>query len=147
MSNLFDTYIPKFIVDINRANDDITFVSTSYFAPDGDVYLLDKRTVNISVIQTTQSLQELQPEVSTKYPFKIVMPLDVDGANLLQVPTLEGAPTASQHYYAPVWFERYTPDVVNLIDRNFTELDIDTFSSTAGGDVTPILLEETIDGQ
>jgi hypothetical protein len=122
MSNLFNTYIPKFIVDLNRPSGDITFVSTSYFAPDGDVYLLDKRTVNTSVIQTQQSIQELVPDVSTQYPFKIVIPLDVDGSNILQVPSLAGIPTASQHYYAPMWFERYNTQVINLLDKNFTEL-------------------------
>lgn len=136
IDRIFNAYIPKFIVDLDRANDDVRFVSTSYFAPDGDVYILDKRTVNPSVIQTTQSLEELQPEVSIKYPFKIVMPLDADGASVLQVPTIDTVPTASQHYYAPMLFERYTPDIVNLVDKNFVELTLDEFLSEAGSDIS-----------
>jgi hypothetical protein len=125
-TNIFNNYIPKFVVELNRANEDIRFVSTSYFDQNGDVYVLDARTVNPSVIQTTQSLQELRPEISTTFPFKIVLPLDFDSANILQVPSIEGVPTASQHYYAPIYFERYTPDILQLIDRTFTELDVET---------------------
>lgn len=124
IDKIFSAYIPKFIVDLDRANEDVRFVSTSYFAPDGsgDVFILDKRTVRSSALQTTQSLQELQPDVSDKYPFKIVTPLDVDGATIIQVPTIEGVPTASQHYYAPMFFERYNQEVVNRIDKSFKEL-------------------------
>jgi hypothetical protein len=120
--NIFTNYISKFIVELNRDNDDITFVSTSYFDTNGDVYVLDKRTVNPAIIQTTQSLQELQPEVSETFPFKVVVPLDPDGVNVLQVPTVETVPTASQHYYAPIYFERYNPDVINRIEKSFVEL-------------------------
>jgi hypothetical protein len=94
VNNLFNNYIPKFIVELNRANEDIRFVSTSYFDVNGDVYEFDARTINPLIIQTTQSLQEIRPEVSTTFPFKIVIPLDVDGANVLQVPTTFGPPTA-----------------------------------------------------
>jgi hypothetical protein len=120
--NIFTNYISKFIVELNRNNEDITFVSTSYFDTNGDVYILDKRAVNPVIIQTTQSLQELQPEVSAVYPFKIVVPLDPDGVNVLQIPTFETIPSASQHYYAPTYFERYNPDVLNRIEKSFTEL-------------------------
>jgi len=120
--NLFTNYIPKFIVELNRSNEDITFVSTSYFDANGDVYILDKRAVNPTIIQTTQSLQELQPEVSEVYPFKIVVPLDPDNVNVLRIPTAESTPTASQHYYAPIYFERYNPEVLTRIEKSFTEL-------------------------
>lgn len=134
-NNLFSNYIPKFVVELNRANEDVRFVSTSYFDANGDVYEFDARTINPLIIQTTQSLQELRPEVSTTFPFKIVIPLDVDGANVLQVPTAFGPPTASQHYYAPIYFERYTPDIIRLIDKNFTEL-----FTTDEGEVTDDVL-------
>jgi hypothetical protein len=124
VNNIFNNYIPKFIVELDRANEDIRFVSTSYFDATGDVYELDVRTINPIVIQTTQSIEELRPDVSTTFPFKIVLPLDIDGANILLVPTVNNAPTASQHYYTPIYFERYTPEIIRLIDKNFTELEI-----------------------
>lgn len=122
MTDILKSYIPKFIVDLNRNNDDVITVSTQYFSPEGDVYVLDKRTVSPSVIQTTQSLAELQPEVSTVYPFKIVPPKDVDGATIILTPSIETFPTASQNYYTPIYFERYNQTVVALIDKEFTEL-------------------------
>ncbi len=131
MSNIFDSYIPKFVVNLNKTNDDILFVSTSYFSPEGDIYQLDKRTVSPNVIQTTQSLNELVPDVSDSYPFKIVTPIEEDGSTLILSPAVDADPTASQHYYAPIYFERYIPEVLNSLERNFTELS----------DVEPILSE------
>lgn len=122
MINILQSYISKFLVDINRNNDDIIKVETEYFSPEGDVYVLDRRTVSPSVLQTTQSLSELQPEVSTVYPFKIVVPRDNDGAAVVLVPGTKTFPTASQNYYAPAYFERYERLVVDLIDTQFTEL-------------------------
>jgi hypothetical protein len=122
MSNILDSYIPKFLVDLKKNNEDIITVTTQYFSPDGDVYELDTRTLSPNLIQTTQSLQELRPEISTVYPFKIVMPLDFDGSTILQGPSMTTEPTASQGYYAPIYFERYNPDVIRNIDTQFTEL-------------------------
>jgi len=122
MTNIFNTYIPKFIVDIKRDNNDVLFVSSSAFSAEGDVYTLDVRTVSPNVIQTTQSLNELKPEVSDVYPYKIVTPIDYDGSTILLVPSVENEPTASQHYYAPIYFERYNKTVLNNIDRQFLEL-------------------------
>jgi hypothetical protein len=122
MLNILDSYIPKFLVDLQKNNDDIITVNTRYFSAAGDVYELDKRTVSPVLIQTTQSLQELQPEISNVYPFKIVTPLDFDGATLIISPSVNTHPTASQGYYAPIYFERYNMDVVNNIDTTFTEL-------------------------
>lgn len=122
MTNIFNTYIPKFIVDIKRDNKDILFVSSSAFSAEGDVYTLDVRTVSPNVIQTTQSLNELKPDVSDVYPYKVVTPIDYDGATILLVPSIENEPTASQHYYAPIYFERYNKTVLNNIDRRFLEL-------------------------
>jgi hypothetical protein len=125
MSNIFDTYIPKFLVTLkNKENDDLIFVSSSNFSANGDVYILDTRTVSPNVIATIQSLNNLQPDVSDIYPFKVVTPLDVDGLTIVYTPTLENEPTASQHYYAPLYFERYRTNIINAINKEFTELTI-----------------------
>ena len=124
MNSIFNSYIPKFLVDLNKNNEDIITVTTKYFSPEGDIYELDTRTLSPNLIQTTQSLQELQPEISTVYPFKIVTPLDFDGSTILQSPSMTTQPTASQGYYAPIYFERYNADVIRNIDTRFTELSI-----------------------
>jgi hypothetical protein len=124
MINILDSYIPKFIVDLNRNNEDIITVRTNYLSPEGDVYELDTRTISPVLIQTTQSLEELQPEISTVYPFKIVTPLDPDGSTVLLSPTPTAIPTASQGYYVPIYFERYQSEFVQNVDRNFTELTV-----------------------
>jgi len=119
---ILDSYISKFLVDLKKQNNDIITVSTRYFSPEGDVYELDTRTVSPVLVQTTQSLQELKPEISTVYPFKIITPIDFDGATILLTPSIETQPTASQGYYAPIYFERYNPDILVNIDKQFTEL-------------------------
>lgn len=122
MTNL-NTYIPKFLVALKNAeNDDIITVSTTNFSANGDVYVLDTRTISPNVITTTQSLNDLQPDVSDVYPFKVATPTDTDGSTIVYTPTLENDPTASQHYYAPLYFERYRPNIVNAVNRQFTEL-------------------------
>ena len=136
MTNILDTYIPKFLVTLkNKENDDLIFVSSSNFSTNGDVYVLDTRTVSPNVIATTQSLNELQPDVSDVYPYKVVTALDTDGATIVYTPTLENPPTASQHYYAPLYFERYNAGVVNAIGRQFTELTVP--EEVIGPDVAP----------
>lgn len=122
MNNIFNSYIPKFLVDLKKNNEDIITVTTNYFSAEGDVYELDTRTLSPNLIQTTQSLQELQPEISTVYPFKIVTPIDFDGSTILQSPSITTEPTASQGYYAPIYFERYNQDVIRNIDKNFSDL-------------------------
>ncbi len=122
MSNIFNSYIPKFLVDLKKDNDEIITVTTKYFSEGEDVYEVDTRILSPNLIQTTQSLQELRPEISTVYPFKIVTPLDFDGATVLQSPSINTEPTASQGYYAPIYFERYNVDVIRNIDTQFTEL-------------------------
>jgi len=126
MTDILQSYIPKFFVNLKRDNEDVITVSTQYFSPEGDVYELDKRTISPSVIQTTQSLAELNPEVSNVYPFKIVPPKDVDGSTIILSPSIETFPTASQNYYIPVYFERYNQQVVTLIDKEFRELTTTT---------------------
>ena len=126
MLNILNSYIPKFLVDLKKNNEDIITVATKYFSPEGDVYELDVRTLAPNLIQTTQSLQELRPEISTVYPFKIITPLDFDGSTILQSPSMTTEPTASQGYYAPIYFERYNADVIRNIDTRFTELTIES---------------------
>ena len=124
------------MVNLKKNNEDIITVSTKNFSSDGDVFTIDTRVVSPSVIQTTQSLQELQPEISYTYPFKIVTPVDYDGATIIISPSINTAPTASQGYYVPIYFERYNLDVVNNIDKQFTELTILTVGDT--GDAVPL---------
>lgn len=124
MNNIFDTYLPKFLVNLKRDNEDVLYVSSSKFSPEGDVYTLDVRTVSPNVLQTEQTINELKPDVSDVYPFKIVLPIDVDSSNVLQIPSINSTPTASQYYYVPVYFERYTPETYDTIDKKFRELTI-----------------------
>lgn len=125
MNNVYNSYISKFVVDLNRTNNDIVTVTTNYLSPEGDIYQLDKRTISPIMVQTTQSLQELQPEVSTVYPFKIVTPLDVDGSTILLSPTIKTEPTASQGYYVPIYFERYEQEFMQSVSKEFTELTVE----------------------
>lgn len=122
MSDVLRSYIPKFLVDINRDNKDSIKVNTQYLSSTGDVYELEKRTVSPVLLQTTQSIQELQPETSNKYPFKTVTPLDYDGSTMILVPSVETVPTASQGYYAPIYFERYNQLIIQNVDTSFKEL-------------------------
>lgn len=134
MSNFLDSFIPKYLVNLRKTNEDIITVSTKNFSQDGDIFTLDTRVVNPSVIQTTQSLQDLQPEISDKYPYKIVTPLDYDGSTVIISPSITTQPTASQGYYVPIYFERYNRDVMANIDKTFTELPVDF----VGGDSVPV---------
>lgn len=122
MANILQSYIPKFIIDINRHNDDVITVSTKHFSPEGDVYVVDKRTVSPSVIQSEQDFEDLKPEISTVYPFKVVTPQDYDGSTVMLSPSSNTIPSASQNYYVPVWFERYEQQIVSSINTAFTEL-------------------------
>ena len=124
MNSIFNSYLPKFLADINEKNNDVIIVSASYFSPQGDIYVLDTRVLSPSVIQTTQSLQELQPEISNVYPYKIVPPTDIDGSTVILSPTIDTNPTASQNYYTPIYFERYDPTIIKLLNTQFTELSI-----------------------
>ena len=123
-ANILNSYIPKFLVDLNRENEDVITVSTKYFSPAGDVYTLDTRTISPVLIQTTQSLQELRPEISNVYPFAIVTPIEFDGSTLIMSPSITSSPTASQNYYAPIYFERYNSEVILNINKSFSELTV-----------------------
>lgn len=123
MANIFQSYISKLFVDINRNNDDVITISTQFLSPEGDVFTLDRRTLSPNLLKTTSSLQELKPETSDVYPFKIVTPTLEDGTTELLSPTIQTPVTASQNYYVPIYFERYRPDVLRQIDSDFSELE------------------------
>ena len=124
MTSVLESFIPKFLVSLNKLNDDVTTLSTRNLSEDGDIYTIDRRVFTPSVVQTTQSLQELQPEISYTYPYKIVTPLDYDGSTIILSPSITTQPTASQGYYAPAYFERYNPDILRNLDKTFTELTV-----------------------
>lgn len=126
MNKIFDTYVPKFLVNLTRDNEDIRYVSSSTFSADGDVYELDVRVVSPNVLQTEKSINELRPNVSDTYPFKIVLPLEKDSSNVLQISSLNTFPTASQYYYVPMYFERFTVSTHRTVDKQFTEFAIDS---------------------
>lgn len=123
MAKAFQSYISRVSVDVNRNNDDVIKVETEYLSPEGDVFVLDKRTVSPVMIPTTSSIQELQPEVSTTYPYKIATPLDIDSSTVVLSPTIDTPVTASQNYYVPVYFELYKSNVLSAINKEFFELE------------------------
>lgn len=129
MTNPLNSFIPKFLVALKKNNDDIITVSTQNFSEEGDVFTVDTRVVSPSIIQTTQSLQELQPEISYTYPFKTVTPLDYDGSTIIISPSITAQPTSSQGYYVPLYFERYNRDVMRNIDKTFRELSTGSISN------------------
>lgn len=124
MPDILNSYIPKFLVDLKRNNEDIIKVSTKYLSNEGYQYELVEETVSPSLTQTTQSLQELQPEISNVFPFKTVTPIQPDGSTLILTPSTDAVPTASQGYYVPIYFERYSQTVIRNIDKSFTELTV-----------------------
>jgi len=123
--DIFQSYISKVFINVNTGNDDVVKISTKKFSPTGDIYELDIRAVSPNIIQTEKSLEELKPEVSTVYPFKVVPPTEQDGTIIIYSPTLETEVTASQNYYVPVYFERYNIEVIRELDKEFTELTVD----------------------
>jgi hypothetical protein len=123
-TDILNSYIQTFIVYLLRENDDVITVSTRYLSPNNDTYELDKRTISPVMIQTTQSIQELRPEISTVYPFRAPVELDYDNSAILLSPSVSAIPTASQDYYVPIYFERYKTDVVSLLDKDFVELTV-----------------------
>lgn len=131
-NNILDSYISKVIVNQQTKNNDVVKISTEYLSPEGDVYTLDTEAISPSVIQTTTSINELEPEVSNVYPYKSVTSIDFDGSTILLTPTVDRIVTSSQNYYAPVYFERYKKEVLTSIDKNFYELILPTTGSSEG---------------
>lgn len=121
---IFGGYISKIYVNLQTTNDDVIVVKTKKLSSNGDIFELDRRVISPNVIQTVKSLDELQPEISDTFPFKIVPPIDETGKMLLGVPSLDNEVTASQNYYTPVYFERYNLDVLREIDKDFLELTL-----------------------
>jgi hypothetical protein len=123
--DIFQSYISKVFVNVNTTNDDVVKITTKKFSPSGDIYELDTRAISPSVIQTEKSLEELEPEVSDVYPFKVVPPQERDGSVIIYSPTNDTEVTASQNYYVPTYFERYNIEVIRELDKEFTELTIE----------------------
>lgn len=137
MANIKSNYISKVLVNTTVKNDDVVTIDTKYLSPQGDVFELRKELIEPSVIQTDVSLKQLQPEVSTTYPYKIVVPIDpIDSASILRSPTLSTASmvTASQNYYTPVYFERYKPEILNALDKGFFELTVNSVTVESDGE-------------
>jgi len=120
--DIFQSYISKVFINVNTGNDDVVKITTQKFSRDGDVFELDRRVISPSLIETEKSLEELKPEVSNVFPFKVVTPKDSDGSVVILSPTTETEVTASQNYYTPIYFERYNLDVLRQLDKDFTEL-------------------------
>lgn len=123
MANSFNSYISKLLVDVNRNNSDVIQVETEYLSPEGDVFILDKRTISPVMIPTTSSIEELTPEVSDIYPYKIATPLDIDNSTVVLSPTIDTPVTASQNYYVPVYFEIYKQEILQSVSKEFAELE------------------------
>lgn len=124
MANISRSYLSKIFVQQKKSNDDVITITTQYFSPEGDIYELDQSLISPSLVQTTQSLNELEPEISNEYPYKIVTPIDIDGATIILSPSINTFPTASQNYYVPIYFERYKPEILRAINKNFLELTV-----------------------
>lgn len=123
MSNQQATYLSNVLANINKANGDIVTITTSYFSDASDTFEVDNRVLKTSAVLTTSSLDDLNPEVSEIYPYKVVTPQLANGSTLILSPSIETFPTASQNYYVPIIFERYQPSILRAIDKQFIELD------------------------
>lgn len=122
MADIFQSYISKVFVESQTENSDVVTIDTNFLSPEGDTFILERKVLSPNLIETTSSLNQLQPEVSTVYPYKSVPPREKDGSVLLYSRTIDTPVTASQNYYVPIYFERYDPEVLRNIDKEFTEL-------------------------
>jgi hypothetical protein len=122
MASLFDTFIPKKIVDSKKQNRDVVEVEYKQLDDNNLTYAIYQREISPSVLHSEDDLFELKPEVSQIYPFKIVTPVNDEGMTEILTPGITSHPTASQNYYIPVYIEYYDHNVLRLIDREFTEL-------------------------
>lgn len=134
--DIFQSYISKVFINTNTTNDDVVRITTKKFSPAGDIYELDLRVISPNIIQTEKNINELKPEISNVFPFKIVPPLDPDGSVIILSPTVETEVTASQNYYVPIYFERYDINILRQLDKEFVEFDQE--------DISDIELEEDI---
>jgi hypothetical protein len=122
--NIVQSFISKLYVNINARNDDIIKITTKKLSSGGDTFELDTRTISPNVIQSEKSINELNPEISNTYPFKVVVPTDDTGKTTIYSPTIEFEVTASQSYYVPVYFERYDADIIREINKEFEEFEL-----------------------
>ena len=123
--NIFQSYISKVFIESQTQNSDVVIIETNFLSPGGDSFTLERRVLEPVLLETTSSINELRPEISNQYPFKTVPSRDTDGSVILYSRTIDTPVTASQNYYAPIYFERYTPEILQRIDKNFTELTVD----------------------
>jgi hypothetical protein len=114
----------KVIISSDVANSDMIKVSTSVLSSNGDVYEVDTRLLTPSLVQTSREVAELNPEVSTSYPYKVIVDRDSSGVVQLYVPDIDIPVTASQNYYVPLYYERYSVPILRVLDRQFTELSL-----------------------
>ena len=91
MASIFQSYISKVFIQTNTDNDDVVTISTQFLSPEGDVFTLDRRTLSPNIIKTTGSLEELKPEVSDIYPFKISTPILQDGSTEILSQTISSS--------------------------------------------------------
>lgn len=122
MHNIQQTYISKVIVKSSKNAGKTIKISSNYLSPSGDVFTLEGSVIEDVAINSQESINDLSPEISTTYPYKVVTPIEPDGSTLILSPDVNTTPTASQNYYAPVVFERYQRPILTAIDRQFTEL-------------------------
>lgn len=126
MSNKNITYISKVITSLFKQNEDVITIQTETLSPEGDTFIVDNRVLTVSALVTTSSLNELTPEISETFPYKIVTPKLSNGHTLILSPNTAVFPTASQNYYMATKFDRYNPTVIRSIDREFQELRLET---------------------
>lgn len=125
---LTQNYISKVFVNTRNNDDDVIQISTERLTDEGDIFVVDERVLSPSLVKTQTSIDELKPEVSNAYPFKITTPVDEADSTIILSPRIDTPVTASQNYYVPIYFERYDIDTIRLIDRSFTELTLPTES-------------------
>jgi len=121
-NNVLRSSVNKVIINSDFQNTDIVQIETNVLSSEGDVFSVDRRLVQPSYIQTTGSVVQYEPEVSSVYPYKIETPRDTDGATILFSPDIETPVTASQNYYTKVYYERYNLEILRQLDKVFTEL-------------------------
>lgn len=126
MIDIMNVVIPKKIVTVDYTNADLKIVSSSYTAPDGTPSIRQKTVVKPDMKKLTIEDKSLHLDVSNNYPFKIVTLVTEDSASLIYSPSLQTYPTASQSYYAPLYAERFTPEFILAITREFTEFTVES---------------------
>lgn len=118
MINIQNVIVTKKYVSVNYRNPDIVTIPGSNLTklvPDLKKFL--------------DNSQQLDLEISTEYPFKIITPTAEDSSSIILSPSLTTFPTASQSYYVPLYAERFIKDFSLALTREFTELVVNSPSS------------------